>query len=180
MDHWRSISIEHFKRVAEIQALRRKAQEFEQQHEEAEKAHSDAESTMNVSINNLQAEVDNLRAKVEKDIKEKERLKKFVTKMKSTEERIKRDSEDPSISDPAKRIKEELNSVIQSEEAKIRGLKLEREQLKETVAVKEKQTQMWNDILSVFKCKIKCAEESRQSSGIVVRRGGAETLVLQE
>lgn len=31
----------------------------------------------------------------------------------------------------------------------------------------------------VFKCKIKCAEESKQSNGIVVRRGGAETLVLQ-
>ncbi|XP_076684112.1 intraflagellar transport protein 81 homolog [Andrena cerasifolii] len=166
--------------INEIQTLRRKAQEFEQQHEEAEKAHSDVESTMNVSINNLQSEIDSLKAKVEKDIKEKERLQKLVTKMKSTEERIKRDSEDPSISDPAKRIKEELNSVIQSEEAKIRSLKLEREQLKETVAVKEKQTQMWNDILSVFKCKIKCAEESRQSSGIVVRRGGAETLVLQE
>lgn len=31
----------------------------------------------------------------------------------------------------------------------------------------------------IFSCKIQCAEESKQTDGIVVRRGGAETLVLQ-
>lgn len=31
----------------------------------------------------------------------------------------------------------------------------------------------------IFSCKIHYAEESKQTDGIVVRRGGAETLVLQ-
>lgn len=31
----------------------------------------------------------------------------------------------------------------------------------------------------IFSCKIQCAEENKQIDGIVVRRGGAETLVLQ-
>lgn len=165
--------------INEIQVLREKTREFKQQHEIAQKAHDDVESTMNVSINNLQLELGAVKAKQEKDIEEKERLEKLISKMKTTEKRLERDMEDARISDPGKKIKEELKSAIRLEEATIKSLSLAKEELKETITVQEKQTQMWNDILSVFKCKIKCAEESKQSSGIVVRRGGVETLVLQ-
>ena len=56
--------------------------------------------------------------------------------------------QDPTISDPGKKIKEELNSAIQAEETKLKNLMLEKEHLKQTIVVNEKQTQMWNDILS--------------------------------
>lgn len=165
--------------VNELQTLRENYREFEQQRERASKAKGEIESSMNVSIKDLQTELESRRAKIVKYTEEKERLEKLVAKMETTEERIKRDAEDPTISDPGKRIKEELNSAIQGEEAKIKELTAEKERLMETIGVNEKQIQMWNDLLAVFKCKIKCAEESKQSNGIVVRQGGAETLVLQ-
>ncbi|XP_043258897.1 intraflagellar transport protein 81 homolog [Colletes gigas] len=165
--------------INEVETLRGKSREFEQQHEKAEKAHSDIESSMSASIDNLQSEIENLKVKMEKDTKEKERLEKLVIRMKTIDEKIKRDTEDPSVSNPGKNLKEELNAAIRAEETKIKNLTLEREQLKESSTIQEKQAQMWNDILSLFKCKIKYAEESKQSNGIVVRRGGAETLVLQ-
>ncbi|XP_076168136.1 intraflagellar transport protein 81 homolog isoform X2 [Ptiloglossa arizonensis] len=165
--------------INEVRTLRGKSREFEQQHEKAEKAHSDIESSMNISISNLQSQVESLKAKIKKDIEEKEKLEKLVNKMRTIEEKIKCDTENPDISDPGKTIKEELNAAIRSEETKIKNLILEKEQLKKTSVIHEKQAQMWNDILSLFKCKIKYAEESKQSNGIVVRRGGAETLVLQ-
>lgn len=165
--------------INEVQSLREKCREFEQQQEKAKKAQNEVESSMNTSINNLQSELESRKAKMAKDMEEKEKLRNVMIKMKNMEERIKRNVEDPIISDPGKKIKEELNSAIQAEETKLKNLMLEKERLKQTTAVNEKQTQMWNDVLSVFKCKIKCAEENKQSNGIVVRRGGAETLVLQ-
>ncbi|XP_054016407.1 intraflagellar transport protein 81 homolog isoform X1 [Hylaeus anthracinus] len=165
--------------VNEVHMLRGKSREFEQEHARAEKAHSDIESTMNASINNLQADIDSLKAKIENDIEEKEKLERLVTRMRTIEEKMKRDAEDPTVTEPGKKIKEELNAAIRSEEMKIKNLTLEREELRETSGTQERQAQMWNDILSLFKCKIKHLEESKQSSGIVVRRGDAETLVLQ-
>ncbi|KAK9305699.1 hypothetical protein QLX08_003445 [Tetragonisca angustula] len=165
--------------INEVQGLRGKCREFEQQQEKVKRAQNEVESSMNTSINNLQSELASRKAKTAKDMEEKEKLRNLMIKLKNMEERIKRNVEDPAISDPGKKIKEELNSVIQAEEAKLKNLMLEKERLKQTTVVNEKQTQMWNDVLSVFKCKIKCAEESKQSNGIVVRRGGAETLVLQ-
>ncbi|XP_076233485.1 intraflagellar transport protein 81 homolog isoform X2 [Calliopsis andreniformis] len=165
--------------INEVQKIKEKVSEFEHQHEVTEKAHNDIESTMSASISNLQSELDDIKAKIEKVIKEKERLEKLTSKMKTTEERIRRDIEDPTISNPGKGIKDELKSAIQSKEVDIKNLALEKEELKETATTKEKQTQIWSDILLVFKYKIKCAEESKQSNDIVVRRGGVETLVLQ-
>ncbi|XP_017763659.1 PREDICTED: intraflagellar transport protein 81 homolog [Eufriesea mexicana] len=165
--------------INEIQTLRQKYSEYEQQQEKAKKAQNEVESSMNTSINNLQSNIQNEKIKVEKDIEEKKKLQKLIAKMKTMEERIKRDMQDPTISDPGKKMKEELHSTIQMEEIKIKNLMVEKERLNEIIAIGEKQTQMWNDILTVFKCKIQSAEESKQSNGIVVRRGGAETLVLQ-
>lgn len=57
-------------------------------------------------------------------------------------------AQDRLISEPGKNIKEELNSAIQAEEAKLKSLTTERERLRETAGAKEKQMQMWNDVLS--------------------------------
>ncbi|KZC11374.1 PREDICTED: intraflagellar transport protein 81 homolog [Dufourea novaeangliae] len=165
--------------IKEVQLLREKSREFEQKHEKAEKAHNDVESTMNVSINSLQSEIESVKTEIAKCIEEKERLERHVTRMKTTQARIKHDTEDPNVPDPGAKIKEELNSDIRTEESKIKSSTLEKEELMKTSAVQEKQMRMWNDILLIFKSKIKCAEQSKQSNGIVVRQGGAETLVLQ-
>ncbi|XP_034185123.2 intraflagellar transport protein 81 homolog isoform X1 [Osmia lignaria lignaria] len=186
--------------INDVQTLRKKSHQYQQQQEQVKKTHNNVESSMNVSINDLQSEIENIKLKMTKDVEEKEKLQKLIKRMKNTEERINRDAEDSKISDPGKKLKEELNSAIVSEEAKIKSLLTEKDRLKEIVAVKEKQTQMWSDILSyvvdiisiekdicitnkycfrIFQCKIKSAEETKQSNGIVVRRGGAETLVLQ-
>ncbi|XP_076757154.1 intraflagellar transport protein 81 homolog [Xylocopa sonorina] len=165
--------------INEVQAMREKCREFEQQQEKAKKTQEEIESDMNIPINDLQTELESRKAKIEKYVEEKEKLQRQISKMKVTEERIKQDTEDSTISEPGKKIKEELNSAIENEEKKLKILTMEKERLQETIAINQKQTQMWNDILLLFKCKIKCAEESKQSNGIVVRRGGAETLVLQ-
>ncbi|CAK9826991.1 Intraflagellar transport protein 81 homolog [Anthophora retusa] len=165
--------------ISEIQTLREKHREFEHEQQKAKQAQVEVESKMSVCINDLQSELEYRKAKIAKETEEKEKLQKRIAKMKIMENRLKRNKEDPLVSDPGKSIKEELNSAIQAEEAKIKSLILEKEHLKNTIVLREKQMQMWNDVLSVFKCKMKCAEESKQSNGIVVRRGGAETLVLQ-
>ncbi|CAD1475833.1 unnamed protein product, partial [Heterotrigona itama] len=107
--------------ISEVQNLRGKCREFEQKQEKAKKAQNEVESSMNTSINNLQSELESRKAKMAKD---------------------------PVISDPGKKIKEELNSAIQAEETKLKNLMLEKERLKQTIVVNEKQTQMWNDVLS--------------------------------
>lgn len=165
--------------INEMQILRKKSREYEQQQQQAKKMHNNVESSMNVSINDLQSEIERIRVKIEKDVEEIEKLQEFVRRMKATEERLNRDTENSTVSDPGKKLKEELNSIVLSEEAKIKSLVIEKDRLKEFIAEKEKQIQMWNDILSILKCKIKSAEDIKQSNGIVVRRGGAETLVLQ-
>ncbi|XP_076300456.1 intraflagellar transport protein 81 homolog [Lasioglossum baleicum] len=162
-----------------VQNLREKSRQFEQQHEKAEKAHNDVESSMNVSINSLQSEIEAIKTEITEAIEERNKLERLVAHIKSTEERIKRETENPSSFDPSEKIKEELNAVIRAEESRIKSSALEKEELMKTSAVQENQVQMWNDIVSIFKCKVKSAEESKQSNGIVVRRGGAETLVLQ-
>ncbi|KOC64407.1 Intraflagellar transport protein 81 like protein [Habropoda laboriosa] len=134
--------------INEIQMLREKHREFESEQEKAKKVQIEVESSMSVSINDLQSELEDRKAKLVKETEGKEKLEKSITKMKTMEERIKRDKEDPSVSDPGKSIKEELNSTIQAEEAKIKSLMLEKEHLKDTVISKEKQMQMWNDVLS--------------------------------
>lgn len=165
--------------INEVQTLREKYYEFEQQQEKTIKAQDQVKSSMNILINNLQSELESRKTKLTKDIEEKEELLKLIAKMKIIEERIKQDIKDPTISNPGKKIREELNFIIQAEEAKIKSLIMEKEHIKEINSVNEKQTQMWSSILSVFKYKIKYAEESKVSNGIVVRRGGTETLILQ-
>ncbi|XP_043797019.1 intraflagellar transport protein 81 homolog isoform X1 [Apis laboriosa] len=138
--------------INEVQTLREKYHEFEQQQEKTKKVQDQIKSNMNILINNLQSELESRKTKLKKD---------------------------PTISNPGKKIREELNFIIQAEETKIKSLIMEKEHIKEINLVNEKQTQMWNNILLVFKYKIKYAEESKASNGIVVRRGGAETLILQ-
>ncbi|XP_078040651.1 intraflagellar transport protein 81 homolog [Augochlora pura] len=162
-----------------VQDLREKSRDFEQQHEKAEKAHNDIESSMNVSINNLQSEIEMIKTEITQGLEEKRKLEKFLDHIKSTEKRIQQETEDPNSSNPGARIREELNTAIKAEESKMKVSVLEKEELIKTSAVQVRQVQMWDDIASIFKCKINCAEESKLSNGIVVRRGGAETLVLQ-
>nr|XP_033337740.1 intraflagellar transport protein 81 homolog [Megalopta genalis] len=165
--------------INEVQCLREKSREFEQQHEKAEKAHNDVESSMSVSINNLQSEIEMIKTEITEGLEEKRKLVRLLDHIKSTEERIRRETEDPNSSDPGARIREELNAAIKAEESKMKVSASEKEELMKTNAVQERQVQMWDDIVSIFKCKINCAEKSKLSNGIVVRRGGAETLVLQ-
>nr|XP_031846552.1 intraflagellar transport protein 81 homolog [Nomia melanderi]XP_031846553.1 intraflagellar transport protein 81 homolog [Nomia melanderi] len=165
--------------INDVQSLREKSREFQEQHEKNEKAHNDVESVMNVSINNLQSEIESIKAAIAKHAEEKKKLERRLANIKTIEEKIKRETEDPNVSDPGARIKEELNITIRAEESKIKSATLEKEELMKTTRTQENQVRLWNDVLSIFKCKIKCAEESKQSNGIVVRQGGAETLVLQ-
>lgn len=53
---------------AEVQSLREKCREFEQQQEKVKKAQNEVESSMNTSINNLQSELESRKAKIAKVI----------------------------------------------------------------------------------------------------------------
>lgn len=54
--------------IVEVQSLRQKCREFEQQQEKAKKAHNEIESSMSSSINNLQSEVQSRKNKIAKVI----------------------------------------------------------------------------------------------------------------
>ncbi|XP_012144783.1 intraflagellar transport protein 81 homolog isoform X2 [Megachile rotundata] len=152
--------------INELQTLRKKSREYDQQQQQAEKTHKNVESSMNISINDLQSEIEGIKLKIEKDVEEIKKLQELVHRMKTTEEKINRDTEDSTISDPGKKLKEELNNVVLSEEAKLKSLMIEKDRLKEFVAVKEKQIQMWNDILSLNGVIMSIAEHDRRNKGI--------------
>ncbi|XP_035729254.1 intraflagellar transport protein 81 homolog isoform X2 [Vespa mandarinia] len=163
----------------ETQTLRQKSRDLEERYRKANTVQSTLETVIGSPTGNVLFEINQLKEKIAKDKEEKERLKEALSKMKSLEQRIQKEMDASSSSDNSRSLKDEFSDSIAVEEEIMKNLKLQKENLEKDASKNEKQTQQWNQIAAIFTCKIQCAEDSKHNDGIVVRRGGAETLVLQ-
>ncbi|XP_014607374.1 PREDICTED: intraflagellar transport protein 81 homolog [Polistes canadensis] len=163
----------------ETQALRQKSRDLEDRYKKANTVQSTLETGIGSPTGNVLFEINQLKEKIGKDKEEKERLEDTLSKMKNIEERIEDETNASSNSDKSRSIKDELNDSITVEEEIMKNLSLQKENIDKDATKNEKQTQQWNQIAAIFVCKIKSAEDSKNKDGIVVRRGGTETLVLQ-
>ncbi|GAB1867772.1 Intraflagellar transport protein 81 homolog [Camponotus japonicus] len=166
--------------LRDIKTLRQTVRETDERYHKAYKSHNTVETNMKSTTSDLLSETKQLKDKLLKNIQEKKKLQQNIAKMKITEEKLRSETETNIDFDNVKEtLKHELQKVIMLEEEALRNLNKEQEKIKQHIIQYENQTQQWNNIISIFSCKIQCAEESKQTEGIVVRRGGAETLVLQ-
>ncbi|XP_032684677.1 intraflagellar transport protein 81 homolog [Odontomachus brunneus] len=167
--------------IRDIKILRQTARETDERYQKASKSHNTVETSMKNTTSDLLTETKRLKDKLLKDTEDKKHLDERVVKMKITEEKLRNEEEanNGGFNNVGQTLKQELRKAIALEEETLNNLTKEREKIKEHTIQYERQTQQWNNIISIFLCKIQCAEENKQTDGIVVRRGGAETLVLQ-
>ncbi|XP_011146276.1 intraflagellar transport protein 81 homolog isoform X1 [Harpegnathos saltator] len=167
--------------IKDIKALRQIARDVDERYQKASKSHNTVETTMKNTTSDLLSETKRLKDKLLKNTEDKQQLEENIAKMKIIEEKLHSEAEtnNGDLDNVGQTLKQELRKKIISAEEELKNLNKEREKIKEHTMQSENQTQQWNNIISIFSCKIQCAEMSKQTDGIVVRRGGAETLVLQ-
>ncbi|XP_026829859.1 intraflagellar transport protein 81 homolog isoform X2 [Ooceraea biroi] len=166
--------------IKDIKVLRQTARETNERYQKACKSHNTVETSMKNTTSDLLSETQRIKENLIKNTEEKKQLQERIARMKITEERLRSEAKTKSdLNNVGKKLKQALQDDIVSGEETAKHLNKERERMKQYTAQYEIQTQQWNNIISIFSCKIRCAEESKQTDGIVVRRGDAETLVLQ-
>ncbi|KAL6266988.1 hypothetical protein P5V15_000071 [Pogonomyrmex californicus] len=165
--------------IRDMKTLRQTARETDERYQKACKSHNTVETSMKNTTSDLLSETKRLKDKLSQDTKDVEQLRQKIAKMKTIEERLHNEAETRNISNIGQTLKQELRNMIVTEEETLRNLNKEQEKIKKHILQYENKTHQWNNIISIFFCKIQCAEESKQTDGVVVRRGGAETLVLQ-
>ncbi|XP_025073789.1 intraflagellar transport protein 81 homolog [Pogonomyrmex barbatus] len=165
--------------IRDMKTLRQTARETDERYQKACKSHNTVETSMKNTTSDLLSETKRLKDKLSQDTKDVEQLRQKIAKMKTIEERLHNEAETRNISNIGQILKQELHNMIVTEEETLRNLNKEQEKIKKHILQYENKTHQWNNIISIFSCKIQCAEESKQTDGVVVRRGGAETLVLQ-
>lgn len=166
--------------IKDMKVLRQTARETNERYQKACKSHNTVETSMRNTTSDLLSETQRMKEQLLKNVEEKKQLQEKIGKLKITEERLRNEAKTNSDSNNVGRIfKQVLQTEISSGEEAARALSKERERMREHTAQYESQTQQWNNVIAIFSCKLQCAEESKQTDGIVVRRGDAETLVLQ-
>ncbi|XP_039312270.1 intraflagellar transport protein 81 homolog isoform X2 [Solenopsis invicta] len=166
--------------IKDMKALRQTVRETDERYQKACKSHNTVEMSMKNTTSDLLSETKHLKDKLLQDNEDKKRLQQKISKIKITEERLRKEAEmHNGFNNLGQTLKRELHNMIMKEEEILRNLNKEQDKLKEHTVQYENKTQQWNHIISIFSCKIQCEEESKQIDDIVVRKGGAETLVLQ-
>ncbi|XP_029159105.1 intraflagellar transport protein 81 homolog [Nylanderia fulva] len=166
--------------IRDTKTLRQTARETDERYHKAYKSHNTVETNMKNTTSDLLSETKQLKDKLLKNNEQKQKLQQKITKMKITEEKLRSETESNfGFNNAEQALKQELQKAIMQEEETLKNLNKEQEKIKEYIIQYENQTQQWKNIISIFVCKLQCAEENKQTDGIVVRRGGAETLVLQ-
>ncbi|KAL0103446.1 hypothetical protein PUN28_017601 [Cardiocondyla obscurior] len=165
--------------IKDMKTLRQTARETDERYQKACKSHTTIETSMKNTTSDLLSETKRLKEKLLEDTKEKKYLEQKIAKLKIIEEKLSNEAKNNDLNNIGQTLKRELHSAITTEEETLRNLNKEQERIKEHTVQYENKTQQWNGIISIFSCKIQSAKESKQTDGIVVRRGGAETLVLQ-
>ncbi|XP_071626384.1 intraflagellar transport protein 81 homolog [Temnothorax longispinosus] len=166
--------------IRDMKSLRQASRETDERYQKACKSHNTVEMTMKNTTSDLLSETKRLKNKLLQDTNDKKELQEKIAKIKNTEEKLRNEAKtNNGLNNVGQALKQELHNTIVKEEETLRNSNKEQERIKEHTMQYENKTQQWNNIISIFSCKIQCAEESKQTDGIVVRRGGAETLVLQ-
>ncbi|XP_012274186.1 intraflagellar transport protein 81 homolog [Orussus abietinus] len=163
----------------ELRPLRQKSEELDERYERAHRSHSSVDANMETTMNNLCSEVEGLRRNINESTTQAERLSEEVAKLKLAEDRIQQEIRTYASPGGGSTLRDELQESIQKEEKKLKVLKEEEQHVKEHATQYENQTQQWSNLISIFECKLQCAEENKRRDGIVVRGQGAERLILQ-
>ncbi|XP_048508535.1 intraflagellar transport protein 81 homolog isoform X1 [Athalia rosae] len=164
---------------AELRPLRQRAQELDEQHSRAEKSHRSIEANFENSIATLSTELNFLRSRIEAEVAEAKQLRTDVSKLKIDQEKIQHEMRRYASPGGGPTLRDELNEAIQTEEKKLSIAKNEEETIKQQTITSEAQMRLWNDLISIYECKLQCAEDNKRRDGVVVRGQGAETLILQ-
>ncbi|KAH0949504.1 hypothetical protein HN011_006650 [Eciton burchellii] len=165
--------------IKEIKVLRQTARETNERYQKACKSHNTVETSIKNTTSDLLFETQQIKENLIKNMEEKKQLQKEIAKMRIIEQKLYNEAEIKADLNVRKTLKQTLQEEIASNEEIAKNLNKERERMKEYIAQYEIQTQQWNNIISIFLCKIRCIEENKHTDGVVVRRGDAETLVLQ-
>ncbi|XP_012057649.1 PREDICTED: uncharacterized protein LOC105620770 [Atta cephalotes] len=163
-----------------MKTLRQTARKTDEKYRKARKSHNTIEMSIKNTTSDLLSETKRLKEKLLQDAKDKKQLQQKISKITLIEKILRNEGENNNnFNNVGQTFRRELHNTIMIEEETLRNLNKEQEKIKEYIVQYENKTQQWNTIISIFSCKIHCAEESRQTDDIVVRKGGIETLVLQ-
>ncbi|KAG7197657.1 hypothetical protein KM043_016478 [Ampulex compressa] len=129
---------------------------------------------------NLLSETKKVKDELTKAMEQKKTLNHTIERMRYIETRMKM-AQDPerkeSILD--KTFFKDLNDEITAAEKHVNNLTMEKENLRQNISQYERQMQIWQSIIIILSSKSKSAEENKQSNGILLRKSGAETLILE-
>ncbi|XP_044010027.1 intraflagellar transport protein 81 homolog isoform X2 [Aphidius gifuensis] len=165
--------------LTELQPLRQQAQDIEERYDRAKKSHESIETSVRGTITNLSNEVESLQLRVDKDTEEIKRLKNEIIKFKEAQEKIQQEIRFYANPGVGQSLRDKLSESISAEEKKLKALKAEEKNVKEHGEENKYQTNQWNNLISIFESKLQQLEENKRRDGIVVRKEGAETLILQ-
>ncbi|XP_015119380.1 intraflagellar transport protein 81 homolog [Diachasma alloeum] len=163
----------------ELQPLRIKAQDLEDRYERARRSHEAVEARVNGTVSTLSEEVKTLQENIDKDNAELMKLRDEISKLRLAQERIQQEMRLYASHSGGPSFRDKLNESILAEEKKSKQLKEEEKIVRELVEQNEYQTQQWNHLVAIFECKVHYMRESKKRDGIVVRKEGTETLILQ-
>ncbi|KAK0182392.1 hypothetical protein PV327_000536 [Microctonus hyperodae] len=163
----------------DIQPLRETAHDLEERYEFSRRSYDSVESTTRNALTKLTNEVDSLQEQVNKDTKEIMDLKEKIAKLKLSQEKIQHEMRFYASPSGGQSLRDKLNDSISSEEKKSKALKDEEKEIRESSNINENQTNQWNNLIMIFNAKLEHSDEIKRRDGIVLRGGGAETLILQ-
>ncbi|XP_011303748.1 intraflagellar transport protein 81 homolog [Fopius arisanus] len=163
----------------ELQPLRVKAQDLDERYERAQRSHESVEASVKGTVSSLSEEVKTCQENVDKDGVELVKLRDEISKLRLAQERIQQEMRLYASHSGGPSFRDKLNESIIGEEKKSKQLKEEEKVVRELVEQNEYQTQQWNHLIAIFECKLHHMRESKKRDGIVVRKEGTETLILQ-
>ncbi|XP_053596425.1 intraflagellar transport protein 81 homolog [Microplitis demolitor] len=161
----------------DLKPLRQKNYDVEDKYERAKRSYDSIASSTQNAISNLMNDVEITRKLIENNTQEIKELEGKILKMKKIQKNI----QNEFYSNPGneKSLQEKLSESIIAEEKKYKLLKEKENTLKELVKQSVSQTHQWTNLIAIFKSKIDNYAENKRRDGIVLRKDGTETLILE-
>ncbi|CAG5095593.1 Similar to Ift81: Intraflagellar transport protein 81 homolog (Rattus norvegicus) [Cotesia congregata] len=162
-----------------LKPLRQKNYDVDDKYERAKRSYDSIASSTQNAISNLINEVESTRKLIEENAQEMTELQKKIAKMKKIQQNIQDEVRSYANPNGEKSLQDKLNESIISEEKKYKLLKDKEKSLKELLKQSVSQTHQWTSLISIFKSKIENFAENKRRDGIVLRKDGTETLILE-
>ncbi|KAH0564275.1 intraflagellar transport protein 81 homolog [Cotesia glomerata] len=163
----------------DLKPLRQKNYDVDDKYERAKRSYDSIASSTQNAISNLINEVESTRKLIEENTQEMTELQKKIAKMKKIQKNIQDEVRSYANPNGEKSLQDKLNESIISEEKKYKLLKDKEKSLKELLKQSVSQTHQWTSLISIFKSKIENFAENKRRDGIVLRKDGTETLILE-